>query len=157
MRATCIIVAATAALLTGNPAGSLLAHDGATGIVAERMATMQNMELQLRTIQAMLSGWAPFDLAKLREYVAVLHDNCHRSGSLFPPGSSDRASHAKPAVWDDPEAFQEEFRKLHEASEALVEIVGDGDRTDIATATSDLQRACDGCHATFRKPITRVH
>ena len=141
------IVAATAAVVVGTA----LAHEGATGIVADRMAAMQNMDLQLKAIQATLSGWARFDLATLQKYVAALHDSCHQSESLFPAGSQDRRSHATPAVWDNPEAFRKEFQKLHEASEALVETVADGDRIDIAIATNDLQKTCDGCHATFRK------
>jgi cytochrome c556 len=148
MRTTRIVVAATAALVVG----AALAHEGATGIVKDRMAMMQNMDAQLKAIQAMLSGWAQFDPTALRKYVAALHDSCHQSESLFPAGSQDRHSHAKPAVWDNPKAFHEEFQKLHAASEALVEIVADGDRIDIAIAANDLQKTCDGCHATFRKP-----
>jgi cytochrome c556 len=147
MRTTRTTVAAAAALI----AGVALAHEGATGIVKDRMAMMQNMELQLKAIQAMLSGWAQFDPAALRKYVAALHESCHQSESLFPPGSRGQGTHAKPAVWDNPKAFREEFQKLHAASEALVEIVADGDRIDIAIATVDLQKTCDGCHATFRK------
>jgi cytochrome c556 len=148
MRTTRIAVAAVAALFVGVA----LAHEGATGIVRDRMATMQNMDLQLKAIQAMLSGWAQFDPAALRNYAAALHDSCHQSESLFPAGSEDPRSHARPAVWDNPEAFREEFQKLHGASEALVETIAGGDRTDIAVAISDLRQTCDGCHATFRKP-----
>jgi cytochrome c556 len=100
----------------------------------------------------MLAGEKPYDLEKLRGYAATLHDNCHRSESLFPAGSEDHLSRAKEAVWDRPDQFRMEFQKLHESSEALVETVADGDRTDIAIAAADLQKACDGCHAVFRKP-----
>lgn len=147
MRTTRTVVAVTAALTVG----AALAHEGATGIVRDRMAMMQNMDLQLRAIQAMLSGWAQFDLAALGKHVASLHESCHQSEGLFPAGSEDRRSRATPAVWDNPKAFREEFRKLHAASEALVEIAADGDRIDIAVATGDLQKTCEGCHATFRK------
>jgi cytochrome c556 len=147
MRTTRTAVAAVAALVVGVA----LAHEGATGIVKDRMAMMQNMDLQLKAIQAMLSGWAPFDAVALRNYAAALHDSCHQSESLFPAGSQDRASHARPAVWDNPQAFREEFQKLHEASEALVETIAGGGRTDIAVAINDLRQTCDGCHATFRK------
>src|SRR5215207_6277995 len=99
MRTSFLIAVATATAL----AGAALAHQGATGTVADRMATMKIMDKELKAIQAMLSGSKKFDLGQLREYVAVLHENCHQSESMFPAGSLDRHSQAKPAVWDDPD------------------------------------------------------
>jgi cytochrome c556 len=139
-------------LAVGLTAGSALAHEGATGVVADRMAAMQNMDLTLKAIQAMLAGWAGFDLPTMRKYAASLHDNCHQSEGLFTARDQDPRSRAKPAVWDNPEAFRETYKKLHEASEELVATAAGGDRADIAVVVSDLQRTCDGCHATFRNP-----
>ena len=143
-----MIIAGAATLIMGAAS----AHEHATGVVAERMTAMKTMETELNSIQAMLSGVEQFDLARLRDHVATLHDNCHRTGSLFPAGSLDRHSHARAAVWSEPERFRQELQKLHEASEALVETVADGDRAGIAVATADLGKTCEGCHAIFRKP-----
>jgi cytochrome c556 len=133
-------------------AGVAWAHEHATGVAADRMAAMKTMETELKAIRAMLSGEEPYDLGKLRAYATTLHDNCHRSESLFPAGSHDHHSRAREAVWDSPDEFRMEFHRLHASSEALVATVADGDRADIAVATADLQKACDGCHAVFRKP-----
>jgi cytochrome c556 len=148
MRASVTIVAATAALLVGAAA----AHEGATGIVAKRMATMTYMDMKLKAIQTMLAGWAAFDLDTLRENAVILRDASHRSEGMFKSGRRDRATHARAVVWEKPDAFRREYEKLYAAVEALNAAAASGERTDIAIAASDLRMTCDGCHATFRKP-----
>jgi cytochrome c556 len=148
MRISATVVVTTAALLVG----AAVAHEGGTGVISERMSSMLHMEMKMRAIQGMLSGWATFDPAALRQNAVILRETCHHSESLFEGGHVERGSRARATVWEKPEAFDREFQKLHAAVEAFIETLDAGDRTDIAIAAHDLRQTCDGCHATFRKP-----
>lgn len=132
--------------------GSAFAHNQATGIVAERMHAMENMGRELKAIGDMLVGKVPFDAAAVARHADVLHDNCHRTTTLFPPGSLDHHSRALPAIWEKPEAFQEEMQKLHNATEAFVVTASGGDRTALAASFEQIRNICSACHDTFRAP-----
>ncbi|MEQ1951739.1 cytochrome c [Mesorhizobium sp. CN2-181] len=133
-------------------AGAALAHKGATGIVAERMAAMKNMGNELKAIGDMLVGNAPFDAEAVVQHAAALHENCHRTATLFPPGSIDHHSRALPAIWEKPETFQEAMQRLHSATETFVVTATRGDRTALAASFEQIGKICSGCHETFRSP-----
>lgn len=140
---------ALAAVLT---AGAALAHKGATGIIAERMAAMKNMGNELKAIGDMLAGNTPFDAAAMVQHSAVLHENCHRTTTMFPPGSIDHHSRALPAIWEKPDAFHEAMQRLHSATEAFVATATLGDRAALAVSFAEIGKICSGCHETFRSP-----
>jgi cytochrome c556 len=141
-------IALTAVLVTG----AALAHKEATGIIAERMAAMKNMGTELKAIGDMLVGNAPFDAAAVVQHAAALHENCHRTTSLFPPGSIDHHSKALPAIWEKPEAFQETMQRLHSATETFVATASLSDRAALATSFEQIRKICSGCHEKFRSP-----
>src|SRR3712207_741870 len=97
-------------------AGVALAHEGATGLVAERMALMKNMGRELKAIRNLLAPPTPFDPAAAIRHAHAFHENCHKTTStLFPPGSIDHHSRALPIIWERPEAFEQEIQRLHSA------------------------------------------
>jgi cytochrome c556 len=133
-------------------AGAALAHKEATGIIAERMAAMKNMGRELKAIGDMLVGNAPFDAAAVVQHADALHENCHRTTTLFPPGSIDHHSKALPAIWEKPEAFQQAMQGLHNATETFVATATLGDRAALAASFEQIRKICNGCHETFRSP-----
>jgi cytochrome c556 len=108
------------ALLTIGYAQLSSGHEHATGIVGERMAAMRTMGRELKAIVDMIAGSTPFDPGLADKHATALHDACHKIDLLFPAGSLDHVSHAKPAIWNDPEAFAAEVSRLHNASNALL-------------------------------------
>jgi cytochrome c556 len=75
-----------------------IAHEHATGIIAERMKAMTNMGRELKAIGDMLVGTMQFDAHAVRKHADVLHENCHHVEGMFPSGSTDHLSHAKPSI-----------------------------------------------------------
>jgi cytochrome c556 len=139
----------TAALLAG---GAALAHDNATGIVAERMAAMKTMGQELKSIEAILAMEPQARVGALRQHAKALHEICHNAGSLFPLGSLDHHSKALPDIWEKPEAFEAEMERLHRATEALIASATHGDMTKIRTSVEQVQETCRSCHEGFRQP-----
>ncbi|WP_442581233.1 c-type cytochrome [Mesorhizobium sp. ASY16-5R] len=133
-------------------AGAALAHKEATGIIAERMSAMKNMGNELKAIGDMLVGNAPFDAAAVAQHAAALHENCHRTSTLFPPGSIDHHSRALPAIWEKPDAFKEAMQRLHGATETFVATATLGDKVALTASFEKIGTICSGCHETFRSP-----
>lgn len=132
--------------------GGALAHEGATGIIAERMTAMKNMGRELKALEDILArNAAPLDISSIVQHAEALHENCHRTIGLFPPGSVDHHSKALPAIWEKPEAFNEQMHRLHSATEALVGITALGDEAALAASVKQIKEICGGCHETFRK------
>ena len=132
--------------------GVALAHEGATGIVAERMAAMKNMGRELKAIADLLVGNALFDAEAIAKHAKALHENCHRASDLFPPGSSDHHSKALSAVWEKPEEFQREMQRLHRATEAFLEESAEGDKATLKASVEHIEQICNHCHEAFRQP-----
>ena len=131
-------------------AGAAVAHEGATGIVAERMEAMKNMGRGLKAIADMLAGVEPFDPEAAAAHAALLHENCHRVGTMFPPGSIDHHSKALPRIWEEPEKFQEEMQQLHAATETLAATADNGDPASIQEAFDRVKESCSTCHKLFK-------
>lgn len=72
-------------------------------------------------------------------------------GILFPAGSGGEDSHALPAIWEDPEGFQEAIDSARQAGAALSEAATTGDSKTVMTAFAAVGKSCKGCHETYRK------
>lgn len=131
-------------------AGVALAHEGATGIVAERMEAMKNMARGFKAIADMLAGVEPFNPEAAATQASIIHENCHRVEAMFPTGSIDHHSKALPRIWEEPEKFQEEMQRLHSATEALAATAGQGDPAAIQEVFDRVQQSCSTCHKLFK-------
>ena len=83
------------------------AHNGATGVVMDRMMGMTAMKDIMASLAPMMQGGAPFHIRTVQEGAAriIAHsgDNMNR---LFPEGSLQPASFAKPEIWEEWEDFE---------------------------------------------------
>jgi cytochrome c556 len=148
VRKTLVITAVSAALIVT----AALSHEGATGIVGERMTVMKTMGQHLKALNDMLKGSAAFDPAAVRIHANALSENCHKAHAMFPPGSADHHSRTLPAVWEKPEAFEAEMQRFHDATAALASAAASGEPSDLAAPFMAVGRACASCHETFRQP-----
>lgn len=83
-----------------------LAHNGATGVVMERMTGMSAMRDAMRDIAPMMQGQRPYDAAAVREAAAVLRSHAGESMTqLFPQEEISAASYARPEIWRDWDRF----------------------------------------------------
>jgi cytochrome c556 len=129
------------------------AHQGASGIVLERMQIMKTMERELKAILQELAGQQPPDAKRLNFHIQALYAACGEIGGKFPQGSSDPHSHALPAVWERPEEFARMMQQLHERSGQLAHLnTSSAEREALLTAAKAIGAACQHCHETFRKP-----
>ncbi len=83
------------------------AHEGATGVVGERMRAMEAVGDAMKVISAMFRGQRDYDADAVREAADVIagHGSEHLT-RLFPDGSLDHPTEALPAIWQDWDRFE---------------------------------------------------
>ena len=69
---------------------------------------------------------------------------------IFPPDSQTGKTDALPAIWEQPQKFQQALAAFQTAAADLAK-AADGEPSDLAAPVGALAKACKGCHDDFRK------
>ena len=128
------------------------AHDGATGVVKERMDAMKAMGGAMKQIAAMMKGQSPFDAMTASQAGMTINEKSAGLIKLFPKGSGDASSYAKPEVWSKWDEFGAGAKALTAASTKLADAEMDASKNDVMALFAGVGKTCKGCHETFRRP-----
>lgn len=145
MRVLCLIAFATVAVTTFT--STSLAHEGATGLVKERMDQMNDMG---KAMKAMAEQLRANRLSSLDGEVAVIHAAAVRIPQLFPPGSDQRPTDAKPEIWSRWDDFSAQAKKLGDESTKLAALVSGGDPGSVRGQLRIVGDLCASCHKAYR-------
>ena len=124
-----------------------LAHDHATGVVKERMEMMEAMGKNMKAIGDRIKNNR--DLAPVKKDAKAVFDHSQHLVHLFPPGSTQRPTDARDAIWKNWPDFEAKAKALATASKSLV----DADPADTASLTAKFRavsQSCGGCHELYR-------
>jgi cytochrome c556 len=119
----CAIVA-VAFIVAGLPTLGL-AHEGATGVVKERMDLMKRQQKDMKLIGDMARGKRQFDAVKAAEAARDVVLTSKKISDLFPEGSNGHPSDAKGEIWQNWDDFTEHASDLAERADGSV---SEGDR-----------------------------
>lgn len=171
MRQTAFVTI-TAVLVAFAGAG-VLAHSGATGIVKQRMDSMEAIGRSMKALNAMLRGEQAYDAVRVRALAREIGrhggDNMTK---LFPNGSMHDPTRALPAIWTEWDRFAALAGRLADSAAAL-EVAADNRRAPSASGTTrdgnsapgidqlstmspevvfaHLANTCTACHRDFRE------
>ncbi len=167
---TAILTALAIGITVATPVS---AHQGATGIVKERMDQMDIMKKSMKSMAAMFKGKTAYDADAVRKHSQTIAKHSDTTlTKLFPEGSLQHASEAKPVIWQKWDKFEflsSELKRISEALESTADIresdnsnatmsmsmdtamadTGSGDSAD--SLFRELADTCSSCHTTFRK------
>ena len=134
-------------------AGSLLflpvnAHDGATGIVKQRMDKFSESKQQLKQIQAALGAQ---DFENIVTAAAFIRDWAREMPDYFPAGSGGEPSKASPRIWESFDGFRDAAKAHETAAADLILAAQSGQQDDIINAFQQLAQTCSSCHKAFRQ------
>jgi cytochrome c556 len=153
MRQTASRTVVSLVLLAGLGIGGVsVAHEGATGVVAERMHGMKSMAEDMKALAEMLDGKRPFSADEAKTRVASLHHTCHQAQELFSNGKNNHASRAMPAVWEQPGKFAAAMANFDRAVEALKAATQTASVQSVRAPFLEVGRQCSSCHEDFRRP-----
>ena len=127
---------------------SAQAHEGATGIVKERMDAMEDMAKAMKEIRRRML--ANRDLRGIASEAARIASAAQRLPQLFPPGSNGGPSEALPSVWRQWPKFQAEAERLVQETGKLAQSAASGDPKEVAAQYRSAGQVCLDCHETFR-------
>lgn len=127
-----------------------LAHEGhehATGVVRERMELMTDMGKRLLATSKRLR--ANKDLESVTSDASAIHELASKVMALFPPGSTQSPTAAKPAVWQEWDDFSAKAKNLEKESEKLMN-TSTKDGNALRAQFRAVGFACDACHEKYR-------
>ena len=126
------------------------AHDGATGVVKQRMDAMSKIGSYLKSVNGMLRGTADMDTSAIQAAMEDIAMMSTHLPDMFPEGTGDAPSEAGPMIWTDPEGFTASFVELETAAKAMAEIAKDGKTDALGPAFGAVAKTCKGCHSDYR-------
>ena len=142
-----LFIAASALAWLNFPAR---AHDGATGLVKERMDAMTTIGAAMKTLASMIRRQTPHDPAKIRSVALAIADHGGQSLlDLFPHESLKAPTRARANIWTGWREFSELANGLSTAARELAD-AADGPTAVTKTAFTRLSRVCSGCHDVYR-------
>ena len=104
----------------GLVAGLAFAHSGETGVVKERMVLMKAIGAAMKSLTETMRGERPYDAERVRKDAGeIARHGGEAMTSLFPQGSLDKPSEAKPEIWQDWDRFAALAGQLEQIAEAL--------------------------------------
>lgn len=115
------------ALAASAVAAVAMAHNGATGVVLERMNGMTTMRDTVAELAPMMQGAVPYDAFIVSEGAAVIAGHAGETMlSLFPEGSLEGVTYAKPEIWSNWQDFAALAEEMRVYADALSEAAPNG-------------------------------
>jgi cytochrome c556 len=124
------------------------AHDGAEGVVAERMDAMSAIGSANKTLAGISRGRMEFSAEAVNEAAASIAEHAGQSFvDLFPEGSTGGVSDAKAEIWQNWDDFTELSLSLESAAMTLSTVTSED---DYAAAYKAVSSTCSSCHRAYR-------
>lgn len=154
MKKSVHVIAASALLAGGlvlTTAGVTPAADAPADVIKYRGAVMDSLGSHIRAIFAVLRGEVSYG-NHIGAHAAAMHGMSQLIPDMFPPGSGEGETRAKPEIWQEWAEFEAASKAFQISTAKLVEAAESGDMGAIGAAAGAVGDACGDCHKPFRKP-----
>ena len=125
----------------------LCAHEGATGIIKERMDKFKMSKSLMRKIN---KGLQNDNFVIIEKSAQTLLNWSKDMSNYFPEGSDTPPSEASSDIWLDPEGFKIAIKNFETASLELIAQSQNKDFDMTISSFQNLAKTCKGCHQKFR-------
>lgn len=127
-------------------------HQGATGIVKERMDAMKDIAGLMKRLDGLTFAQQEQDRKAAKAAAMQLSAHGQKMVSLFPAGSIMGPSEATLAIWQQPDAFAAIANNLKMAADGLAAQSDTLERNaDMKPHVRRLGATCAACHKDFRR------
>ena len=128
------------------------AHDGATGVVKQRMDMMSDVASSMKTLGQMLKGEVDYNADTAQSAALKIEKHSKHFLNLFPEGSTQEPREALPAVWENWDDFKQQLEVMANLSNELATIAASSTSAEeIKTQFSNLGKTCGMCHKKYRQ------
>ena len=130
-----------------------VAHEGATGVVKERMDHMKEIGQQVKIMVPMMKGTLPYDPEQVAKSAAIIEGNSGETfTALFPEGSNEKPSEALSDIWDNWSKFTDLANELQSRAGDLKTVAAsNGSEDDFQAALGQMMQTCKSCHSDFKE------
>ena len=143
-----ITVAAAGLALAAVGAPSIMAHDGATGVVKERMDNFKASQSNLKAIAQLIKLE---ELDQIAERANSMREWGVAIPAAFPEGSGGGVSDAKPAIWENFTDFSALASSHVDALDGLIAAAEAGDASAVKASFQAVAGTCKACHMKYRQ------
>lgn len=123
------------------------AHEGATGIVKERMDRFKDAG---RTMKAMRFSIKQGDFDEVEPKALSIEQWLKVAPDYFPAGSNHHPSEALDLIWEENDRFLELADQAREAAATLKAAAARQDQAATEEAFGALAKSCKRCHQSFK-------
>lgn len=130
------------------------AHEGATGIVKERMDAMSEMACAMRLVADMVKGRRELEPRDTEVLAQTITAHAAEIPSLFPDTQDSRegrGTEARSSIWDRWTEFVSRAQRLEEQGERLGALARVEDESAVEMQFKTLGKSCRSCHKDFRR------
>lgn len=119
-------------------------------IIAKRQAGFKENGKSMKAISAILKENG--DISSVAAAAQTIEAFSKTIPTLFPKGSDQGDTEAKPEIWTDMEKFKALAQEHEQAAKALVEAIDQKASQDVVKEKFEtLGKSCGNCHKQFRK------
>ena len=128
------------------------AHDGATGVIKQRMDMMGEIAKAMKSIGQMVKGEVEYNAEIATKSALEIEKHSQGLLQLFPKGSTTKPSEALPVIWEDWDEFNQLLGEMKAQSKSLAEIAPTAKTSDkIKAQFASVGKTCGTCHKKFRQ------
>jgi len=122
-------------------------HENLTGPARERHQAMEQIGDAMKVLGGMAKGQRKFDAAVVKTEAGTIQERLEKAATLFPPGSDEGETKARPEVWSDRAGFDKGMKDAQAAARALQAVT---DEAAFRPALGALGKSCKECHDRYR-------
>ena len=125
-----------------------LAHEGAAGLIQERMDNFKQSQLHLKQV---LRAAKSEEFEEVERLASLLADWGEKLPALFPESSDQKPSEASPRIWQEFADFTARANDFALASKDLRNSAGTADQKAVIKAAMRVADSCKACHSAYRQ------
>ncbi len=148
IRKSILSLAVAGALLSSFT--SAQAHDGATGIIKERMKVMKFIAQNTKMIAPYAMGSSEMNFKAVEGAAMQISMAAQNVMAKFPKGSTSEESEAKPNIWENWDEFLDMLTTLS-ADAAKLSVIAKNNEDGVMEQFGKMTGNCKSCHTKYRQ------
>ncbi len=117
-------------------------------VIKDRQDLMKSQGAAMKAINGILEANGP--VGDIAQHAAKLEETSAKIAELFPAGSDQGDTKAKPEIWQNADDFAAKAKDLHEQSAMLSTAVAGGDMAAVKAQYEKVGGACGACHKVYK-------
>lgn len=127
---------------------SAIAATSSEDAIEQRQAAFKEIKAAVADVKDAMKAK---DYASAEASAQTIAGNAQAVTELFPEGSFEGDTRAKPKIWDNLADFQQRQQTLAANAEQLVAASQSGDAKQLKDAFKTMSKDCKGCHRKYRQ------